>query len=311
MEKIATRKAYGKAIAKLGETRKDIVVLDADLSASTQTKIFAEKFPERFFNIGVAEQDLICTAAGLAMGGFTPFVSTFTIFATGRAWEMVRLSVCYQNLNVKICSTHAGLTVGEDGASHQTVEDIATMRVIPNMRVIVPADAVETEKVIQTVADTPGPFFVRLGRADTPVIFDKDYKFALGKGKVIREGTDVTIVACGLMTVHALEAAKILEGKGLSATVINMSTIKPIDGELLVYWAKKTGRIVTAEEHSVVGGLGSAVAEVLSEEYPVPVKRVGVYDQFGMSGSAGDLLEYYHLMPSDIADAALGVMGIK
>ena len=305
MEKVATRKAYGETLAELGDTNNKIVVLDADLSASTMTKFFAKKFPERFFNMGVAEQNLVCTAAGLAMGGFTPFVSTFTIFATGRAWEMVRLSVCYQNLDVKICSTHAGLTVGEDGASHQTVEDIATMRVIPNMRVIVPADAIETRQVIKTVAKTKGPFFIRLARAATPIIHDDNYKFEIGKGNVLKEGTDVTLVACGLMTVHAIQAADILKEKGVSATVINMPTIKPIDKDLLVHWAKKTGKIVTAEEHSVIGGLGSAVAEVLSEEYPVPVKKIGVQDEFGTSGSASDLLEHYKLMPADIADAAL------
>lgn len=304
MEKVATRQAYGETLAELGEKRKDIVVLDADLSASTQTKIFAKKFPERFFNMGVAEQNLVCTAAGFAMGGFTSFVSTFTIFATGRAWEMIRLSVCYQNLDVKICSTHAGLTVGEDGASHQTVEDIATMRVIPNMRVIVPADAVETRQAVKVAAETKGPFFIRLSRAATPVIYDNNYKFQLGKGNVIREGTDVTIVSCGLMTVHAIKAADLLKEKGVSAAVINMATIKPIDKELLVKWAKKTGRVVTAEEHSVIGGLGSAVSEVLSEECPVPIKKIGVNDQFGRSGTADDLLEYYGLMPGDIAKAA-------
>lgn len=307
MDKVATRKAYGETLAELGKMRKDIVVLDADLSASTQTKLFAKKFPERFFNMGVAEQNLVVTAAGMAMGGYTPFVSTFTIFATGRAWEMVRLSVCYQNLSVKICSTHAGLTVGEDGASHQTVEDIATMRVIPNMRVIVPADGEETRQVIRTIADTKGPFFVRLSRAATPVIYDGNYKFQLGKGDVIKEGADVTIVACGLMTVHAIEAAELLKEKGIDAAVINMATVKPIDKELLVTYAKKTGCVVTAEEHSIIGGLGSAVSEVLSEECPVPVRRIGVNDQFGASGSAKDLLKYYHLMPADIADAAAGL----
>lgn len=309
MEKIATRLAYGKTLAEIGEKYKDIVVLDADLACSTQTKLFAAKFPERFFNMGVAEQNLVCTAAGLAMGGYTPFVSTFTIFATGRAWEMVRLSVCYQNLNVKICPTHAGLTVGEDGASHQTIEDIAVMRVIPNMRVVVPADAVETEHVIKTAAQTSGPFFVRLARAATPVIFGDDYKFEIGKGNLLRDGSDVTIVSCGLMTVHALEAADMLSARGIKAAVINMASIKPIDKELLVKWASKTGRVVTAEEHSVIGGLGGAVSEVLSEECPVPVKRIGVQDQFGASGTAGDLLKHYHLMPSDIADAARVLCG--
>ena len=311
MEKVATRKAYGEAVAEIGETNKKVVVLDADLSCSTQTKIFAKKFPERFFNVGVAEQNLVVTAAGLAMGGYTPFLSTFTIFATGRAWEMVRLSVCYQNLDVKVCSTHAGLTVGEDGASHQTVEDIALMRAIPNMNVIVPADGVETKQVIKKIAETKGPFFVRLARAATPIIYDDNYTFEIGKGSVLRDGTDITIVGCGLMTVHALEAAKILKDKGINAAVINMSTIKPIDKDLLIQYAKKTGAIVTAEEHSVIGGLGGAVSEVLSEEYPVPVRKVGVYDEFGQSGPAGEVLKLYKLMPEDIAAAAEEVMKKK
>lgn len=305
MEKIATRVAYGKTIVEVGKTNPKVVVLDADLSASTQTKHFAKEFSERFFNVGVAEQNLIVTAAGIAMGGYIPFVSTFAIFATGRAWEMVRLSVCYQELDVKICATHAGLTVGEDGASHQTVEDIALMRVIPNMRVIVPADGIETDRVIRKIAETKGPFFVRLARAATPIIFGDDYKFEIGKGHLIREGNDITIIACGLMTVHAIEAAKILEGKGISATVINMSSIKPIDREMIVKWAKKTGKVITAEEHSIIGGLGGAVCEVLSEECPTPVKRLGVCDEFGQSGPANDLIAHYHLMPEDIAEAAM------
>lgn len=309
MEKIATRKAYGETIAVLGETRKDIVVLDADLSQSTQTKIFAKKFPERFFDIGVAEQNLICTAAGLAMGGMTPFASTFAIFATGRAWEMVRQAVCYQNLNVKICPSHAGITVGEDGASHQTTEDIAIMRAIPSMTVLVPADAVETDRVIRAAADFVGPVFVRLGRAATPVIFDEDYRFEIGKGNLLREGKDITIVACGLMTVHALEAADILKKKGIEATVINMASVKPIDREMIITWAKKTGRVVTAEEHSVIGGLGGAVAEVLAEALPVPMSMVGIRDEFGQSGSIDDLLKHYHLMPEDIVEAACKLCG--
>lgn len=307
MEKIATRVAYGKTLAEIGDEYKEIVVLDADLSASTQTKHFAKKFPDRFFNVGVAEQNLICTAAGLAMGGLTPFVSTFTIFATGRAWEMVRLSVCYQNVNVKICSTHAGLTVGEDGASHQTLEDIAIMRVIPNMRVIVPADATETEQVIKAIAKTDGPFFVRLARAASPILFDSSYKFEIGKGNVIEEGSDITIISCGLMTAHSVEALKILKEKGVSATLINMASIKPIDKDLIIKHARKTGKVLTVEEHSVIGGLGSAVAEVLSENAPVKMKMVGVQDQFGTSGPAAQVLEHYHLMPKDIAEAAMRI----
>lgn len=310
-EMIATRDAYGEALAKLGETNKDIVVLDADLSGSTKTAVFGKKFPERFFNIGIAEQDMMGTAAGLAAAGKIPFASTFAIFATGRAWEQVRQSVAYPKANVKIVATHAGITVGEDGASHQSVEDIAVMRVIPNMTVIVPADGVETKKVIETVSDYKGPVYVRLSRGKSPVVLDESYSFEIGKGKVLKDGSDVAIIACGLMVSKALEAAGNLAKEGVSARVINMSSIKPIDAELIVRAAKETGAIVTAEEHSIIGGLGGAVAEVLAENCLIPLKRVGVEDKFGTSGDADRLMEVYGLTAENIAKAAREVIRRK
>lgn len=300
----ATRDAYGRVLAELGEKDERIVVFDADLSSSTKTSIFAKKFPDRFFNVGIAEQNMMGMAAGMSTTGRIPFVSTFAIFATGRAWEPLRQSICYSHFNVKIVATHAGVTVGEDGASHQVTEDVALMRVIPGMTVIVPADAVETEEVIKSIVNFNGPVYVRLSRAKFPVIFDKGYRFELGKGKIIRQGNDVAIIANGLMVSHALYAADILEKENIRATVVNMSTVKPIDAELINKVAVETGAVVTCEEHSVIGGLGSAVAEVLSENVNVPLVRVGIKDTFGSSGKAEELLEYFHLMPSDIVDAA-------
>ncbi len=303
-EQIATRDAYGKKLAELGDKHPEIVVLDADLSGSTKTAIFAKKFPHRFFNMGVAEQDLMGTAAGLALTGKIAFASTFAMFATGRAWEIVRQSIAYPHLNVKICATHAGLTVGEDGASHQTVMDIALMRVIPGMTVLVPADAVETEKMIEAAALHNGPVYVRLSRAKMPVILNPKDEFQIGKAKILTEGKDLGLIACGLMVSHALEAQKILASQGIQATVVNASTIKPLDTTTLLQVAQKTKRIMTLEEHSIVGGLGSAVTEFLSETLPVPVHRIGVRDTFGQSGSAEALLKHYHLMPEDIVKAA-------
>lgn len=308
---IATRDAYGEALAVLGETNKDVVVLDADLSGSTKTAIFGKKFPERFFNIGIAEQDMVGTAAGLAAAGKVPFVSTFAIFATGRAWEQVRQSVAYPKANVKVVATHAGITVGEDGASHQSVEDIAVMRVIPNMTVIVPADGVETRKVVEAVAKYKGPVYVRVARGKSPVIFDDSYKFEMGKATVLKEGTDVAIIACGIMVPRAVETAEILKKDGISARVINMATIKPLDAESVIKSARETGAIVTAEEHSVIGGLGGAVAEVVAENCPVPMKRVGVEDKFGTSGDADKLMEVYGLTAENIANAAREVIKRK
>jgi transketolase len=311
MSNVATRDAYGKALVKLGEKNNKIVVLDADLSKSTKTNDFYKQYPERFFNMGIAEQNLIGAACGFAAAGKIPFASTFAMFATGRAFEIIRNSVCYPKLNVKVCATHAGLTVGEDGASHQSVEDMAIMRAIPNMTVIVPADGVETEKVIFNVAEFNGPVYVRLGRSAVPTLFDENYEFKIGKGSVLREGSDVSIIACGIMVNEAIIAHDILKSEGIYAKVINMSTIKPIDKELIIEAAKETGAIVTAEEHSVIGGLGSAVSEVLCEEYPVVVRKVGVKDTFGESGTPKELLKKYGLTAVDIAMAAKDAMSNK
>lgn len=308
---IATRDAYGEALAELGETNKDVVVLDADLSGSTKTAVFAKKFPERFFNMGIAEQNMMGTAAGLAASGKIPFASTFAIFATGRAWEQVRQSIAYPKLNVKIVATHAGITVGEDGASHQSVEDIAVMRVIPNMTVIVPADGVETKKVINEIVRYKGPVYVRLSRGKSPVVLDDSYSFEIGKGVVLKDGTDVSLIACGVMVYKALQAADILGKEGVSARVINISSIKPIDADLIIRAARETGCVVTAEEHSIIGGLGGAVAETLAENCPIPVKRVGIEDKFGTSGDADLLMELYGLTADNIAKAAREVIKKK
>lgn len=306
----ATRDAYGEALVQLGE-RKDIVVLDADLSKSTKTATFAKVFPERFFNMGIAEANMMDTAAGLALSGKVPFASTFAVFAAGRAFDQVRNTICYPGLNVKIAATHAGITVGEDGGSHQAIEDISLMRTLPNMTVIVPADAIEAEQAVKKAAEINGPVYIRLGRSGVPVVHPEDYDFRIGKGNLLADGTDVTIVATGIMVAEALEAKTILEQEGISAAVVNIATIKPIDKELLVSMAGKTGAMVTAEEHSIIGGLGSAVAEVLSEEYPVPLKRVGVKDVFGRSGKPKELLEYYGLTAKNIAIAAKEVLSKK
>ena len=303
MSKIATRDAYGKTLLKLGEINDDVVVLDADLSKSTKTNDFSKAFPNRFFNMGIAEQNLIGAACGLATAGKIPFASTFAMFATGRAFEVIRNSVCYPKLNVKICATHAGITVGEDGASHESIEDIAIMRAIPNMTVVVPADGIETEKVILEAAKYNGPMYVRLGRSAVPTLFNEDYKFEIGKGSVVRDGNDATIIACGMTVNEAIIAHEALKSEGINARVINMSTIKPIDRELIINAAKETKAIVTAEEHSIVGGLGSAVSEVVSEECPVVVKKVGVKDVFGESGTPAELLEKHGLTAKHIVES--------
>ncbi|WP_026486254.1 transketolase family protein [Caldanaerobius polysaccharolyticus] len=311
-EKIATRESYGKALVELGEINKDVVVLDADLSKSTKTAEFAKKYPDRFFNMGISEQDLIGTAAGLATCGKIPYASSFAIFATGRAFEQIRNSIAYPRLNVKIAATHAGITVGEDGATHQSVEDIAIMRSIPGMVVINPADDVEARAAVKAACEYKGPVYIRLGRMGVPVIYDdKSYRFEIGKGIELREGSDVTIVATGIMVAAALEAHEELKKKGVSARVIDIHTIKPIDQELIVKAAWETGAIVTAEEHSVIGGLGSAVCEVVSERVPVPVRRVGIKDVFGQSGKPDELLKLYHLTPEDIVEEALKALEIK
>lgn len=304
MSMIATRDAYGEALAVLGEENVNIVVLDADLSGSTKTSLFAKKFPERFFNMGIAEANMIGTAAGLAAAGKIPFASTFAIFAVGRAWEQVRQSVAYPKANVKIVATHSGVTVGEDGGSHQSVEDIAIMRAVPNMTVIVPADGVETVLAVRAAADFKGPVYVRLGRNKVPTVFDDSYRFEIGKGILLRPGTDITFVGTGLMTAQALLAAETLQSDGISARVIHIATIKPLDEELILAAARETGVIVTVEEHSIIGGLGGAVAELLSEKCPVKMKRVGIRDRFGLSGKGDELLKYFGLLPENLVDAA-------
>jgi transketolase len=308
---MATRDAYGETLVKLGAQNKDIVVLDADLSGSTKTAVFAKKFPERFFNMGIAEANMVGTAAGLAAAGKIPFVSTFAIFAAGRAWEQIRQSVAYPKANVKIVPTHGGITVGEDGGSHQSVEDIAIMRAIPNMTVIVPADAVETRKAIRAVAEYKGPVYVRLGRNKVPAIFPEDFYFEIGRGCEVAPGADMTFVTTGIMTGQALKASELLNKEGISARVVHIGTIKPLDREIILKAAEETGAIVTAEEHSIIGGLGGAVAELLSEELPTPLKRVGVHDRFGTSGKAEELLKYFLLTPEDLADAAREVLTRK
>lgn len=309
---IATRDAYGQALVKLGEENLDIVVLDADLSKSTKTADFAKVYPERFFNMGIAEQNLIGFSAGLAAAGKIPFASTFAIFAAGRAFEQIRNSVAYPKLNVKIAATHAGISVGEDGASHQAVEDLALMRSIPNMTVLVPADALETYQVIKAAVDYEGPVYIRMGRLAVPVLFEEgDYSFAIGKANIIRDGKDVTIIANGLMVGEALSAADELKEEGIEARVVNCASLKPLDEETIINSAKLTGAVVTAEEHSIIGGLGSAVAEVLSESNPVPLKRVGVKDTFGESGKPEELLQKYGLTAQDIKRAVLDVIQAK
>ncbi|MDO4923919.1 MAG: transketolase family protein [Peptococcaceae bacterium] len=304
MEKQATREAYGQALEELGAVRQDVVVLDADLSKSTKTSVFQAKYPERFFNAGIAEQNLMGLAAGFAAAGKVPFASTFAVFATGRAYDQIRNSICYPRLNVKIAATHAGITVGEDGGSHQALEDINLMRGLPNMTVLVPADGPEAKNAVKAAADYEGPVYIRLGRSGVPTITDADVPFVIGKGRVMREGADVTLIGCGMMVAKALEAADVLAAEGVNAAVIDMSTIKPIDRELIVEWAKKTGAIVTAEEHNVIGGLGSAVAEVLVEEVLVPMERVGIEDVFGESGTGGELVEKYRLTAEHIVEKA-------
>lgn len=303
-EKIATRDAYGDALVELGRENPDIVVLDADLSKSTKTNLFCKEFADRHFNMGIAEANMISTAAGLATCGKIPFASTFAVFASGRAWEQVRMSVCYPELNVKIVATHGGITVGEDGASHQANEDIAVMRALPNITVVVPADGIETKKAVRAIADYHGPVYMRLGRSGVPVVFDESYEFVLGRAVVMRPGDDVSIFACGIMVAEALEAAELLKAEGVSAEVVNVSTIKPLDVETILESVRKTGCAVSAEEHSIVGGLGSAVAEAIIDACPIPMERVGVPDTFTESGKPSELLKKYGMTPADIAAAA-------
>ncbi|MGN0397958.1 MAG: transketolase family protein [Candidatus Fimimorpha sp.] len=296
VKKVATRESYGKALVELAKEHDNLVVLDADLAAATKTGIFKKEFPERHINCGIAECNMMSIAAGLATTGMVPFASTFAMFAAGRAFEQVRNSIGYPHLNVKIGATHAGISVGEDGATHQCNEDIALMRTIPGMTILNPSDDVEARAAVKAAYELDGPVYLRLGRLAVPVINDRsDYQFEIGKGVVLKEGTDVTIVATGLCVNSALEAASLLEEEGIHARVVNIHTIKPLDEELIIRCAKETGKIVTVEEHSIIGGLGSAVCECLSEFYPVPVKRIGIRDVFGESGPAVALLEKYGL----------------
>ncbi|MFU0833063.1 MAG: Transketolase, C-terminal subunit [Oscillospiraceae bacterium] len=302
MVKKATRESYGLALSELGNEFPDIVVLDADLAEATKTGFFKKKFPERFVDCGIAESNMIGVAAGLATCGKIPFATSFAMFSTGRAFEQVRNSVCYPHLNVKVVGTHAGISVGEDGATHQCLEDIALMRSLPGMTVINPSDHYETLAAVRAAAEHEGPVYLRLGRLAVESFNNSDdYKFELGKGITLRDGKDITIVATGLMVSRALEAVKLLEQKGIDARLINIHTIKPIDRDLILKAAKETGKIITVEEHNVIGGLGDAVAGVLSEELPTPLRKIGVNDQFGHSGPAADLLEQFGLCASHIA----------
>lgn len=295
-KKVATRDSYGQTLVDLGAENKDIVVMDADLAAATKTALFAKAYPDRFFDTGIAEGNMAGIAAGLASCGKIPFISSFAMFATGRAYEQIRNSIGYPQLNVKICASHAGITVGEDGASHQCLEDIALMRSIPGMVVMCPADDIEARAAVRAAAAYEGPVYIRLGRSAVPVINDRpDYQFEWGKGILVKEGTDVSLVATGIMVNSAMEAAEMLEKDGISAEIIDIHTIKPIDEEILLKSVKKTGKIITMEEHSVINGLGSAVCDVVCEKYPVRVKKLGIEDIYGESGSAAALMEKYRL----------------
>ena len=309
--KCATREAYGKTLVELGATREDLVVLDADLAAATKTGMFKKAYPEKFIDVGIAEGNLMGVAAGLAATGHLVFASSFAMFAAGRAFEQVRNSIGYPHLNVKIGATHAGISVGEDGASHQCCEDIALMRSIPGMVILNPADDVEARACVLAAAEYDGPCYLRFGRLAVDRIFSEDYKFQIGKGNVLKEGTDVTIIATGLMVHEALAAAETLKAEGISARIVNMASIKPIDRDIIVDSAKKTGAIVTAEEHNILGGLGSAVAEVLCETVPTPMLRVGVNDVFGKSGPAKELLHIYGLDAAHIVEEAKKAVAMK
>jgi transketolase len=305
------RKQYGRALVELGKELKNLVVLDADLSSSTRTADFAAAFPERFFNVGIAEQNMMDTAAGLAASGKIVFASTFAVFGTGRCYDQIRQSIAYPKMNVKIVLSHAGITVGGDGASHQIIEDIALMRVLPNMTVVVPVDSAETYRVVKTIATTAGPCYVRIGRSDVPTLTDEDTKFEIEQAPVMREGKDVTLIGCGIMVSKCLEAAEELSKHGVDARVVNLHTIKPIDKKTIVRAARETGGVVTAEEHSVTMGMGSAVAMVLVENFHVPMKRVGIPDVFGESGACDELMDKYGLTVDNIVEAAHDVLKRK
>ena len=297
--KKATRQSYGEALAELGKENEDIVVLDADLSSATKTNIFAKEFPKRFFNMGIAEQDMVSTAAGMSTMGKIPFLSTFAVFAAGRAYDQIRNSVCYPKLNVKICATHAGITVGEDGATHQMLEDISIMRTLPNMIVISPSDDMQTKWAIKEAAKIKGPVYVRLSRLATPEIYNSQSEFEFGKGVQFGDGTDGTVIATGVTVAEALKAKEELANKGVNIRVIDIHTIKPIDKDIIVKAAKETNKIITIEDHNIIGGLGTAVCEVLSENYPTKVIRMGIKDRFGTSGKAEELMKYFNITSED------------
>lgn len=300
--KIATRESYGEKITEIGQKNDKIVVLDADLAEATKTSVFKKRFPNRFFDMGISEQDMLSTAAGMATCGIIPYVSTFAIFAAGRAYDQIRNSICYPKLNVKICATHAGISVGEDGATHQMLEDLGLMRGLPNMTVLSVSDDIQTKWAIEEISKIQGPVYVRLGRLKSPVIYEENQKFEIGKGIQIGEGTDATVIATGLMVSEAILAKEELEKQGINIRVVDMHTIKPIDKELIVKCAKETKRIITIEDHSIIGGLGSTVCEVLSEEYPCKVTRMGMKDTFGKSGKAEKLLEHFGLSKDAIIE---------
>jgi transketolase len=308
VSKRATREAFGATLVDLAAEGVDVVAVEADLSKSTTTATFADAYPERFFNAGIAEQNMINVAAGLAVAGKVAFTGSFAVFATGRAYDQVRNTVCYSELDVKLAPTHSGITVGPDGGSHQMLEDIALMRVLPGMRVVVPADYYAACEAIRVAATTPGPFYVRLGRAAIPAVYDDSFRFELGKAYVVREGRDVTLAACGVMVERAVAAAVLLADQGISAEVIDVATVKPIDAEAMAASAAKTGAVVACEEHSIIGGLGSAVAEVLGERVPVPFARVGVRDVFGTSGDPEELMAHFGLTAHHIMEAARDVL---
>ncbi|MDO4589994.1 MAG: transketolase family protein [Slackia sp.] len=310
-EKKATRAAYGETLVELVNEGLDVVAVEADLSGSTTTKKLGDAYPDRLFNVGIAEQDMVGVAAGLALTGHVAFTGSFAVFGTGRVYDQIRNTVCYANLDVKIAPTHAGVSVGPDGGSHQMVEDIALMRALPNMRVLVPADYAAAKAAIKLAAETPGPVYVRMGRASVPCVYDADATFEIGRAHVLRDGSDVTIVACGVEIDEALKAAEMLAEKGISAEVIDMFSIKPLDEERLLESVRKTGCVVTAEEHSVIGGLGSAVAETLCDSYPAPLVRVGMQDCFGTSGEMAELMREFSLDAQAIVEAAEAAMAKK
>lgn len=311
MEKQATREAYGQALVQLGKKYPDVVVLDADLSKSTKTADFAKAFPERFINAGIAEQNMIGMAAGLAAAGKVVYASSFAVFATGRAFEQIRNSLAYPRLNVKVCATHAGVTVGEDGGSHQSVEDLAVMRSVPNMTVVVPADGTSTAQAVEALYKMDGPAYLRLGRPSVPIIYDTKTEFVIGQGIELKKGSDATIIACGIMVGKSLEAAAMLAQEGIQVSVVDMHTIKPLDQELIIKKAQETKAILTVEEHSIIGGLGSAVCEVCAENCPVPIKRMGLTDVFGQSGQPDELLQYYGLTKEKIRENLLELLKRK